>query len=547
MCLKGGAAMPKTISFHNGSEWSRGHNVRDKRFVKEQYHIDKSLSENNIILFDEVVRKAYDRIFGEAVAEYNSKQKRSDRRIENYYNKIKQDKKKHTVYECIVQIGDKDDTGNNAPLEKEALKRFAENWEQRNPNLKLIGAYIHGDEPDGTVHMHIDYIPIAECTRGMKLQNSLDRALEQQGFKTENIHKTAQIAWQDRERKALIEICNELGIDVHQSPQGITKGREHLSKAEYQQLKDTAKQQMELELLLYQSVIDDFLQEEPKSVVEGVPVPPAAKMLIGKENKDKLLYSPSEIEKIQQLAKATAVMSAKNRQDSAELYNRSADLMELEDKAARTVSRAMQKEQQAEQQLKQATVKAAAIKNEADNYAAQMQDFYSERFPYVQRLIEEKKQLQEDMQNTINEKISEFQEKLKDKSDTVEWLNTDRNELKRYVKEQRQEIDKLKNQLRELLPYKQQNGELSERIRLLEENIQNLNSKLEAKTKELIETENGIEYNYQLYNSACDIGEYIGEKFGYDFNALVSKRMDNSKRSVESIVDGKIQQAEWER
>lgn len=77
--------MPKTISFHNGSEWSRGHNVRDKRFVKEQAHIDKSLSENNIILVDEFVRKAYDRIFGEAVAEYNSKQQRSDRRIENYY------------------------------------------------------------------------------------------------------------------------------------------------------------------------------------------------------------------------------------------------------------------------------------------------------------------------------------------------------------------------------------------------------------------------------------------------------------------------------
>ena len=56
--------MPKTISFHNGSSWSRGHNIRDKRFVKEQHHIDKSLSDNNIILVDELVRKAYDRIFG---------------------------------------------------------------------------------------------------------------------------------------------------------------------------------------------------------------------------------------------------------------------------------------------------------------------------------------------------------------------------------------------------------------------------------------------------------------------------------------------------
>ena len=50
------------------------------------------------------VRKAYEDIFGEAVKEYNQKQKRADRRITDYYNKIAADKKKHTSYECIVQI-----------------------------------------------------------------------------------------------------------------------------------------------------------------------------------------------------------------------------------------------------------------------------------------------------------------------------------------------------------------------------------------------------------------------------------------------------------
>lgn len=518
--------MPKTISFHNGSSWSRGHNVRDKRFVKEQHHIDKSLSDNNIILVDEFVRKAYDRIFGEAVAEYNAKQKRSDRRIDNYYNKIKNDKKKHIVYECIVQIGDKDDTGNNAELEKEALKRFVEDWERRNPNLKLIGAYIHADEPDGTVHIHIDYIPVAECTRGMKLQNSLDKALQQQGFMTENIHKTAQIAWQDSERKALIDICKELGIDVHKNPQGITKGRGHLSKAEYQQLKDTAKRQMEWELLPYQSIIDDFLKAEPQNVIEGVPVPTAAKMLVGKENKDKLLYSPSEVEKIQKLAKAAAVIYSKNKHEEIELFRKSSELMKLEDKAARTVNKALQKEQQAEQQLQQATTEAAAIKSEADNYAAQMREFYAEHFPYVQQLISEKNQLKEDMQNTVNEKIRELQEKLKNKSDTVEWLNNDRNDLKNYVNEQRQEIDKLKNQISELLPYKQQNGELSERIRTLEEELslkENAISQFKAENSELSGKYATLN---SLYDTACEVGGYICGKIGLDFEEIFDKRLD---------------------
>lgn len=398
--------MPKTISFHNGSSWSRGHNVRDKRFVKEQAHIDTSLSKNNVILMDELVRKAYDRIFGEAVAEYNAKQKRSDRRIDNYYNKIKNDKKKHIVYECIVQIGDKNDTGNNAPLEKEALKRFVEDWERRNPNLKLIGAYIHADEPDGTVHLHIDYIPVAECSRGMKLQNSLDKALQQQGFKTENIHKTAQIAWQDRERK---------------------------------------------------------------------------------------------------------------------------------DKAARAVNKALQKEQQAEQQLQQATAEAATIKSEADNYAAQMRTFYTDSSPYIQSLNEQIQQLKADIQNITNEKINELQEKLKNKSDTVEWLNNDRKDLKNYVNEQRQEIDKLKNQIRELLPYEQQNGELSERIRTLEEELslkENAISKFKAENSELSGKYATIS---SLYDTACEVGGYICGKIGLDFEEIFDKRLDGYRLSY--IID----------
>lgn len=527
--------MPKTISFHNGSSWSRGHNVRDKRFIKEQYHIDKSLSDNNIILVDELVRKAYDKIFGEAVAKYNSKQQRSDRRIANYYNKVRGDKKKHVVYECIVQIGNKDDTGNNAPLEKEALKRFIEDWEKRNPNLKLIGAYIHADEPDGTVHLHIDYIPVAKCTRGMKLQNSLDKALQQQGFKTENIHKTAQIAWQDSERKVLVDICNELGIDVYQTPQGITKGREHLSKAEYQQLKDTAKQKMEYELLPYQTVVDDFLQAEPQNNVEGISLPTAAKVLVGKENKDKLLYSPSEIENIHQLAKAAAVMSAKNQQEKAELYNRSANLLDLENKAAKTVNMAMQREQQAEQQLQQAASEAAAIKSEADSYAAQMRKFYADSTPYIQNLNEQIRQLQADIQNVTNEKINELQEKLKNKSSTVEWLSNDRNDLKHCVKEQEQEIGKLKNQIREFLSYKQQNGELSERIRTLENELslkENTVSQLKSENSELSDKYATLN---SLYATAYEVGEYICGKIGLDFEEIFDKRMDGYRLSY--IID----------
>ena len=73
--------MPKTISFHNGTTWSRGHNIRDERYTDKQEHIDKALSDQNVTVRDVPVRQAYAEIFGQAVEEYNAKQKRSDRRI----------------------------------------------------------------------------------------------------------------------------------------------------------------------------------------------------------------------------------------------------------------------------------------------------------------------------------------------------------------------------------------------------------------------------------------------------------------------------------
>ncbi|MDE6848845.1 MAG: plasmid recombination protein [Ruminococcus sp.] len=248
--------MPKTISFHNGSMWSRGHNIRDERYVSKQEHINSSLTANNIIVYDMPVRQAYEEIFGQAVQEYNDRQTRKDRKIDCYYDKIKNDKRKHTVYECIVQIGDRNDTGNNAELEKQALIQYAQTWAERNPNLHLIGAYIHCDEPDGTVHLHCDYIPVAECSRGMSIQNSLDKALRQQGLQSININQTAQMDWQTQERTALMSICQELNIDV-QLNQERTKGRRHLTTAEYKAEKNKLEQVIEQEL----QPLRDELQE----------------------------------------------------------------------------------------------------------------------------------------------------------------------------------------------------------------------------------------------------------------------------------------------
>lgn len=239
--------MSKSITFHHGTTISRGHNLRNANSIKNQKHIDKDRIKDNLIFVDKDIKEVYKELFSESIAEYNAKQKRSDRKIDDYYEKIKEDKKKNLAYECIVQIGSESDTSYSSELEKKALIKYVEEWEERNPNLRLVGMYMHNDE--ATSHLHIDYIPVAyNCKRGMRVQSSLAGALKQQGFVSTKISDTEQMQWQNSERLALEKICLEMGIDV-KANQGLCKTkyfdektqsvkighRRHLSTYEYKQ------------------------------------------------------------------------------------------------------------------------------------------------------------------------------------------------------------------------------------------------------------------------------------------------------------------------
>ena len=50
-------------------------------------------------------------LFDEALVRYNEKQTRNDRRIDDYYEKIRSGKQEKPFHEIILQIGDKDTMG----------------------------------------------------------------------------------------------------------------------------------------------------------------------------------------------------------------------------------------------------------------------------------------------------------------------------------------------------------------------------------------------------------------------------------------------------
>lgn len=164
--------------FHNRREYEK-----EGKTIPE--NINTSKTHENITLIDKDIKQAYVEIFGDALNKYNAKQRRADRKIADYYEHIQNSKNGEKLfYEDIVQWGSKEDFQNAQTRKRatEALVEYVRGFEQRNPNLKLIGAYIHLDET--SPHLHLDYIPVAyDCKRGLEVRNSLDKAMKQMGSK----------------------------------------------------------------------------------------------------------------------------------------------------------------------------------------------------------------------------------------------------------------------------------------------------------------------------------------------------------------------------
>lgn len=227
--------MAYTISTHNGSQVSRQHNLRNRNITDKEEHIDPFGDFE--IWHDEAPARAYDRIFGQAIADYNSKQYDKDqtgksahpeRRMYNYYQHVCKSAKQHAVYEMIVGVGRLGREPDPA-VGKQILKEFADGWRSANPNLEMIGCYYHADEV-GVPHIHIDYVPVAHgYKKGLHTQNGLVKALGEMGYQKKG-RDTAQIQWQRAENSRLETICRSHGLEIVHPE---VKHQEHLETSLY--------------------------------------------------------------------------------------------------------------------------------------------------------------------------------------------------------------------------------------------------------------------------------------------------------------------------
>lgn len=230
--------MKRTISFMTG-KGSVNHNSR-KFHAK---NTDPERSCLNVEYCNENVKDVYHELFDEALARYNEKQTRSDRRIDDYYEKIRSGKQEKPFHEIILQIGDKDNMGaktENGQLAAKVLDKYMWDFQRRNPTLRVFSAYLHMDE--ATPHLHIDFVPYTTGSkRGLDTRVSLKQALSALGFKGGTRRETELNQWVAYEKEQLAAVMLEHGIEWEK------KGthEKHLSVLDFEK-KERAKEVAEL-------------------------------------------------------------------------------------------------------------------------------------------------------------------------------------------------------------------------------------------------------------------------------------------------------------
>lgn len=202
--------MKRTISVMVG-RGSVNHNSR-KFHAK---NTDPERSHLNVTYCQENIRAVYHELFDEALERYNAKQTRSDRKIENYYEKIRSGKQEKPFHEIILQVGNKDDMSADSDegrLAAVVLEEYMRAFQERNPNLRVFSAHLHMDE--ATPHLHIDFVPFTTGSkRGLDTRVSLKQALAAQGFKGGTRGDTEWSQWVRSEKEQLSAVMERHGIE----------------------------------------------------------------------------------------------------------------------------------------------------------------------------------------------------------------------------------------------------------------------------------------------------------------------------------------------
>ena len=215
----------KSMSFSFGSNYKKTsikHNERkpeDQKYLKDiGKHIHWDKTSQNEILVSKPIKQVYKDVFQSSVDAYNAKQRRKDRKIKNFYSKMRNDKSYDVQKEFIVQVGKKgqqlsDDPERNDKLQKYVLETYLKKFEDEYPQLHVYSAVVHVDE--ASPHLHLAVVPEATgYKRGVSKKPSFSKAM---GITNQETFKAFCEANRDLLQQSVREV---LGVDVKREKVG---------------------------------------------------------------------------------------------------------------------------------------------------------------------------------------------------------------------------------------------------------------------------------------------------------------------------------------
>ena len=239
-------------------------------------NVDSDRSGANVRFCNEDIKQVYHKLFDEALERYNEKQKRKDRVIDDYYEKIRQGKQEKLFHEVIFQIGNKDDMNAKSEeglLAKKILTEFMDEFQARNPNLYVFSAHLHMDEE--TPHLHIDFVPyITGSKRGLDTRVSLKSALAAEGFTGGTRGATEWNQWIAAEKRELAMVMERHGVkwlqkDTHEKHLSVLEFEKQARAKEVAEL-DSQKQEKTTEVAKLNQAVSTMKQELMTTTIKQV-------------------------------------------------------------------------------------------------------------------------------------------------------------------------------------------------------------------------------------------------------------------------------------
>ena len=172
------------------------HNLRK---YDDNQELIKTIKGSNDIVKD--VKDLYLDLFEESRLEYNNKQTRDDRKIDNYFNKIANDTKHDLACEIVIELGNMEYWDEKSLEYKyqmtQVFEQQLEDIQEIVPDFYVANATIHFDEH--SPHMHIVGVPVkGNCKTG----------LSRQVGKTSIFTKESLVIIQDKMRERCINEFN---------------------------------------------------------------------------------------------------------------------------------------------------------------------------------------------------------------------------------------------------------------------------------------------------------------------------------------------------